>query len=110
MATELAFWDRFRKQSDSFVSSLNGCFRPFGNRRSNARHLIDDLETVAKIEFAFSKRDPSSAFSDADIAMMSCAEKLAIPTSEMIQSDIQALRDAGVDDERSWKSSGSIVI
>lgn len=84
----------------SFVSSLNGCSYSFDNHWSNAKHLIDDPERAAKIEQAIRERNPSLAFSGAELAIMSYAEKLAMRPSEVNRSDIQALRDAGLDDGR----------
>ena len=84
----------------SFVSSLNGCSYSFDNHWSNAKHLIDDPERATKIEQAIRERNPSLAFSGAELAMMNYAEKLAMRPSEMNQSDVQALRDKGLDDGR----------
>ena len=84
----------------SFVSSLNGCSYSFDNHWSNAKHLIDDPERATKIEQAIRECNPSLAFSGADLAMMDFAEKLAMRPSEMNQSDVQALRDEGLDDGR----------
>lgn len=82
----------------SFVSSLNGCSYSFDNHWFNAKHLIDDPERAAKIGQAIRERNPSLAFSGAELAMMNYAEKLTMRPSEMHRSDVQALRDAGLDD------------
>lgn len=82
----------------SYVSSLNQCAYSYANHWKNAMHLMQDPERAAKVELALGKRRPEDAFDGAELALLRYADKLTMTPGAMQESDIQALRDTGLND------------
>ena len=82
----------------SYVSILNDCPYSLANHWANARHLIDDEARAEMIEAALHNRTPEDALDGAELALLRYAEKLTSSPGAMVESDIEALRAAGVDD------------
>jgi uncharacterized peroxidase-related enzyme len=82
----------------SYVSVLNACPYSYANHWSNAAHLIGDPDRAAAIEAALQARRPGDVFTGRELALLVYTEKLTRHPADMVQSDVQALRDAGLDD------------
>ena len=82
----------------SYVSILNDCPYSLANHWANARHLIGDEARADAIESALHGRQPDHAFEGRELALLRYAEKLTLAPGEMVESDVTALREAGVDD------------
>jgi uncharacterized peroxidase-related enzyme len=82
----------------SYVSILNDCSYSLANHWKNARHLIGDDERADRIEKALGARNPEAAFEGRDLALLRYAEKLTLTPGAMEEADIEALRNAGLDD------------
>ena len=88
----------FQETISSYVSILNDCPYSLANHWANARHLIGDDTRADLIEKALQMRKPEAAFTGAELALLRYTEKLTMSPGEMQQSDVQALKDAGVPD------------
>lgn len=84
----------------SYVSVLNRCDYSHANHWANARHLIGDDVRADRIEAALAAHRPEDAMDGADLALMRYAEKLTLDPAGMVEADVAALRDAGLDDGR----------
>lgn len=93
---ELAMW--FQEVIASWVSILNRCDYSLANHFANARHLIADDERADAILAALKAGRPETAFETAQLAMLRYAEKLTLEPGAMVESDLAAMRDCGVDD------------
>lgn len=82
----------------SYVSILNDCSYSLANHWKNARHLIGDAARADAIEAALRARAPEQVFEGADLALMRYAEKLTLRPGAMVEADVDALREAGLDD------------
>ena len=82
----------------SYVSILNDCPYSIANHWANARHLINDATRADAIKRALDDGRPEEVFDGTELLLMQYAEKLTRKPDEMKYSDIQGLRDAGVDD------------
>ena len=82
----------------SYVSVLNDCAYSYANHWKNAAHLIGDADRAGEIETALQSRKPEQAFEGAELALMRYAEKLTLSPGDMVEADVAALRDAGLDD------------
>ena len=82
----------------SYVSVLNDCTYFYANHWKNAAHLIGDADRAGEIETALQARKPEQAFEGAELALMRYAEKLTLSPGDMVEADVAALRDAGLDD------------
>ena len=82
----------------SYVSVLNDCAYSYANHWKNAAHLIGDTDRAGEIETALQARKPEQAFEGAELALMRYAEKLTLSPGDMVEADVAALRDAGLDD------------
>ena len=82
----------------SYVSILNDCPYSLANHWANARHLIDDEARAEMIEAALHNRTPEDALDGAELALLRYSEKLTSSPGAMVESDIEELRAAGVDD------------
>lgn len=88
----------FQETISAYVSSLNNCSYSYANHWKNAAHLIGDPARAAEIEDALLDRQPEAAFGGAEFAMLRYAEKLTLHPGDMVESDVVALREAGVGD------------
>ena len=82
----------------SYVSVLNDCAYSYANHWKNAAHLIGDADRAGEIETALQARKPEQAFEGAELLLMRYAEKLTLSPGDMVEADVAALRDAGLDD------------
>ena len=95
-ANTLPAW--LQETISSYVSVLNKSAYSYANHWANARHLIQDVARADAIEDALQHRDLARVFTGRDLAVMRYAEKLTLKPAEMEKSDVDALKDAGMDD------------
>jgi uncharacterized peroxidase-related enzyme len=95
-ANTLPMW--LQETISSWVSILNGCDYSLANHWANAKHLMADDDKAGRVEQALHARRPQEVFDGAELALMHYAEKLTLRPGEMIEADVIALRDAGLDD------------
>ena len=82
----------------SYVSVLNGCDYSFANHWKNAAHLIGDPAQAARIETALREKCPETVFDGMELALLRYAYKLTATPADMVEADVAALREAGLDD------------
>lgn len=82
----------------SWVSTLNACPYSFANHWANAAHLIGDADRAEAIRAALEARTLETVFEGRELAMLRYAEKLTLRPGEMVEADVAALREAGLDD------------
>ncbi|MEM1299975.1 MAG: peroxidase-related enzyme [Pseudomonadota bacterium] len=82
----------------SYVSILNSCTYSLANHWANARHLMGDEARADAIWDALQSARPERALDGAALAMCRYAEKLTLEPGAMVEADVAALRDAGLDD------------
>ena len=82
----------------SYVSMLNQCAYSYANHWANASHLMDSPERALAVEKALRQQHPERVFEGAELALMRYTQKLTLTPGAMVQADVQALQDAGLDD------------
>ncbi|MDH3663664.1 MAG: alkylhydroperoxidase, partial [Alphaproteobacteria bacterium] len=87
----------------SYVSTLNNCAYSFSNHWANARHLIlternAEPALADSIEAALVDDAPERVFGGAELAMLRYAKRLTRTPESMAISDLDAMREHGVDD------------
>ena len=82
----------------SYVSILNRCPYSLTNHWANARHLMADDGKAERVRAALDADAPERAFEGRELAMLRYARKLTLAPGTMAESDVQAMRDEGVDD------------
>ena len=82
----------------SYISILNDCPYSYANHWANARHLIGDDGHADAVEAALRARRPQDAFDGPELALLRYAQKLTLAPGEMEKSDVDCLREAGLDD------------
>jgi len=95
-ANTLPVW--LQETISSYVSILNACDYSLANHWANARHLINDNERADAIEKALHANTPETVFAGAELALMRYARKLTVSPGNMVQKDVDALKNAGLDD------------
>ncbi len=95
-ANTLPMW--LQETIASYVSILNDCPYSLANHWANARHLIADDPRADAIETALRADAPETAFRGAELALMRYARKLTREPGAMAQRDVEAMREAGLDD------------
>jgi len=95
-ANTLPMW--LQETISSYVSILNHCEYSLANHWANARHLMNDDEKADRVETALHERQPEAVFEGHELALLRYAQKLTLTPGEMVQADVDGLRDAGVDD------------
>lgn len=95
-ANTIPMW--FQETISSYVSILNNCPYSLANHWANARHLIGDEARADAIEKALHDRKPHDCFKGSELALLNYTEKLTLTPGEMVEADVQALKDAGVPD------------
>ena len=95
-ANTLPAW--LQETISSYVSILNDCRYSLANHWANARHLIGNDTRADEIETALKTLRPEIAFTGAELALLRYAEKLTVEPGAMNEADIEALREAGLDD------------
>ena len=95
-ANTLPMW--LQETISSYVSILNRCDYSLANHWANARHLMDDDERADRVEQALHERRPEAVFDGRELALLRYAEKLTLAPGELVEDDVAALREAGLDD------------
>jgi uncharacterized peroxidase-related enzyme len=95
-ANTLPMW--LQETISSYVSILNDCAYSLANHWANARHLIGDDARADAIEAALHARRPEDALAGRELALLRYAEKLTLRPGAMVEADVAALREAGIDD------------
>ncbi|MEL6518648.1 MAG: peroxidase-related enzyme [Pseudomonadota bacterium] len=95
-ANTLPMW--LQETISSYVSILNECPYSLANHWKNAAHLIGDSDRADAIKTSLDAHQPERVFSGRELALMAYAEKLTLRPGEMVEADVTALRDAGLDD------------
>ncbi|HAU41667.1 MAG TPA: alkylhydroperoxidase [Gammaproteobacteria bacterium] len=95
-ANTLPMW--LQEVIGSYVSLLNDCHYSYANHWANAKHLLGDDAKADAAESALKNRKPEDAFDGKTLALLRYAQKLTLTPGEMVQDDVTALTDAGVDD------------
>lgn len=95
-ANTLPTW--LQETISSYVSILNDCEYSLANHWANAHHLIGDDSRADVIGKALYARRPEDAFEAAELALLRYAEKLTLEPGRMEKADVEALKQAGVDD------------
>lgn len=81
-----------------YVSELNGCQYCVEHHFQGLRRLLQDDDRADAIRKAFVADEPAAAFAGRELAAMVYARKLTRAAADLIQADIDALRQAGLDD------------
>ena len=92
----LDFW--FLEVVASYTSMVNNCAYSLTHHFNNVRNLLKDQARSDAIYAALQARQPEQVFSGKELALLRYTEKLTGRVGAMEESDIDALRDAGVDD------------
>lgn len=92
----LPMW--FQEVIASWVSILNRCEYSLTNHFANARHLMANDARADAVLAALRDHAPERVFDGAELAMLRYAGKLTLEPGGMVEEDVAALRDAGVDD------------
>ncbi|WP_172298507.1 carboxymuconolactone decarboxylase family protein [Pseudoruegeria sp. HB172150] len=95
-ANTIPMW--LQETISSYVSILNNCPYSLANHWKNARHLIGDEERADEIGAALQDGTPETVFEGAELALMRYAEQLTCKPGKMRKADVDALREAGLDD------------
>lgn len=95
-ANSLPTW--LQETISSYVSVLNDCAYSYANHWANARHLMADDAKADAIEAAMQARRPEDALDGRELALMRYAEKLTLTPADMVETDVAALREHGLDD------------
>ncbi|MEZ5825331.1 MAG: peroxidase-related enzyme [Geminicoccaceae bacterium] len=95
-ANTLPMW--LQETISSYVSMLNDCPYSLANHWANARHLIDDDRRADDIERALRADRPEDAFDGPELELMRYARKLTKDPGRMAEADVEALKQAGLDD------------
>ena len=93
---QLPMW--FQEVIASWVSILNRCDYSLTNHFANARHLMGDDTRADAVLAALRAHEPESVFDGAELAMLRYAGKLTLDPGDMVEADVIAMREAGVDD------------
>jgi len=81
-----------------YVSSLNNCGYCVEHHFAGMARLIGDSARSNSIRKALENRKPEDAFSGAELAGLKYARRLTLSPDAVCESDITALRDAGLSD------------
>ena len=81
-----------------YVSLLNRCRYCIDHHFAGLLRLLKDDERGAEIRAALDANDPAAAFDGKELAGLRYAEKLTTSAADLSPGDIDALREAGLDD------------
>ena len=81
-----------------YVSSLNDCHYCVEHHFAGMARLLGDNERSDAIRRALEDRRPENAFDGAELAGLNYAGKLTVSADKVGEGDIDALRQAGLDD------------
>ncbi len=88
----------FQETISTYVSIINQCHYSLANHWANARHLIGDAPRADAIKRALDEGQPEKVFKGAELLLLQYADKLTRKPGEMDPSDIEDLRNVGIDD------------
>ena len=95
-SNKIPMW--FQETISSYVSMLNKCDYSLANHWKNAVHLMGSEQDANKIEEALKAQHPENAFEGEQLAMLKYAGKLTLDPGNMIEKDVEKLRNEGIDD------------
>ncbi|MCZ6658607.1 MAG: peroxidase-related enzyme [Gammaproteobacteria bacterium] len=81
-----------------YVSSLNNCDYCVEHHFAGMARLLDDADRAEVIRQALQNRRPEDAFEASESAGLNYANKLTLAPDHVTESDIETLRQAGLDD------------
>ncbi len=81
-----------------YVSSLNNCDYCVEHHFAGMARLLDDADRAEVIRQALQNRRPEDAFDAGELAGLNYASKLTLTADQVTEADIEALRQAGLDD------------
>ena len=81
-----------------YVSSLNNCDYCVEHHFAGMARLLGDAERADVIRQALQNRRPEDAFEAGELAGFNYASKLTLTADQVTRADIEALRQAGLDD------------
>lgn len=81
-----------------YVSSLNKCAYCVEHHFAGMARLLNDAERSAAIRQALQHSQPEDVFEGAELAGLQYAGKLTLAAAELTETDIESLREAGLDD------------
>jgi uncharacterized peroxidase-related enzyme len=81
-----------------YVSSLNDCQYCVEHHFAGMARLLNDDKRAANIREALQNHMPADAFSGTELAGLEYAASLTLNPGEVAKADIDALREAGLDD------------
>lgn len=81
-----------------YVSFLNKCDYCFEHHFAGMARLLNNSERSAAIRIALEAQQPELSFAGAELAGLRYAERLTLQADSVSNSDIGALREAGLDD------------
>ena len=81
-----------------YVSLLNNCDYCVEHHFGGMARLIGDADRAEVIRRALQNRRPEDAFDAGELAGLNYASKLTLTADQVTEADIEALRQAGLDD------------
>ena len=81
-----------------YVSSLNSCAYCLEHHFAGMARLLGDAERADSIRQALENGRPEEAFDGAELAGLNYACKLTLTADQLVEEDIEALRQAGLND------------
>ncbi len=81
-----------------YVSSLNNCDYCVEHHFAGMARLLDNADRAESIRRALQNRRPEDAFDASELAGLNYASKLTLTADQVTEADIEALRQAGLDD------------
>ena len=81
-----------------YVSLINKCEYCVEHHYAGLQRLLDDDERAREIRAALEADEPERAFDGRDLAALLYAAKLTRTPTEITSEDVEALRDASLDD------------
>lgn len=95
-ANTLPLW--FLETVASYTSIVNNCEYSLAHHFMNVRRLLDDDVRADAIYAALRAGKPEDVFNGKELALLRYTRKLTADVGAMVESDVQAVRDAGADD------------
>ncbi|MGI9247532.1 MAG: carboxymuconolactone decarboxylase family protein, partial [Woeseiaceae bacterium] len=81
-----------------YVSSLNNCDYCVEHHFAGMSRLLKDTARSDSVRQALESRRPEEAFEGAELAGLNYSRKLALTADEVIEADIETMRQAGLND------------